>query len=158
VLVFGPCRFTRPFGLVQSIILAWRKLCHDTLYMARKAMFGGDKGRSFQSIVMIIATVLLIISLIIVAIVTLYSRHSKNYPPVISDCPDYWADQSREGNAPGSNCVNVSKIGSKSCADTMDFSTAQYRGSQGLCAKVNWAMGCNQTWDGVTDSARAGSC
>jgi len=116
-------------------------------------MRGG--GGSFQSTVMIIATILLIISLIIVAIITLSSRYSRKFPPVVAECPDYWADMSK-GDA--SECVNINHVGSKSCANKMDFSGAQYRGAQGLCAKANWARNCGLTWDGVTNNPRAGSC
>ena len=119
--------------------------------MAR--MRGG--GSTFQSVVLTVATVLLIISLIIVAIVSWTKQSAKNFPPVVSDCPDYWADMSR-GNA--SHCVNINHIGSKDCHSTMDFSGPEFKGPDGVCGKLAWARQCDQTWDGVTNSSRTKRC
>tara|TARA_B100001057_G_scaffold91960_1_gene88219 strand:+ start:861 stop:1220 length:360 start_codon:yes stop_codon:yes gene_type:complete len=119
--------------------------------MAR--MKGG--GSSFQSVVMTVATVLLILALIIIAIVTWTKQTSKNFPPVVSDCPDYWADMSR-GNA--SNCVNVHHVGNKDCPNQMNFSAPEFRGPDGICGKLAWAQRCQQTWDGVTNSSRTKHC
>ena len=122
--------------------------------MSRFRMRGGE-GKSFQSIVMIVAVVLLIIALIIVAIMTLSAQHSKQFPPVTAECPDYWADMSK---GDGSHCLNINGVGSKQCPKKMDFSGVEFKGAQGLCNKVNWARNCGLTWDGVTNSSKAGSC
>ena len=69
------------------------------------------------------------------------------YPPVISDCPDYWLDRS---DGDGSNCRNLQKLGRTNCAKTMDFSGAYWTGQDGLCNKnkgqnMQFNMGrCNQ--------------
>ena len=119
------------------------------------ARMRGGAGGTFQSVVLTVATVLLIISLIVVAIVTWTKQSAKNFPPVVSECPDYWADMSR-GNA--SNCVNIHHMGNKDCHSRMSFSGPEYRGHDGFCAKLDWARRCEQTWDGVTNSSRAKHC
>jgi hypothetical protein len=100
---------------------------------------------NFQRLVIIIAIVLLIVIFVFTLIILSRSKSSQSWPPVIGDCPDYWIDTS--GN--GSNCVNVKNLGT--CAtETMDFSTSEYTGDQGLCNKYNWANNCGVSWDGIT--------
>ena len=45
---------------------------------------------SFNITVLIVATVLLILGLIIIGFFIVQSLENADYPPVISDCPDYW--------------------------------------------------------------------
>ena len=107
---------------------------------------------SFQSTVMTIATVLLIICLILIGISLYRHKYTEAYPPVVADCPDYWLDES-DGNS--SHCVNSKNLGNDSCAKTMDFSTSAWVGSAGLCNKAKWAKACDLTWDGVTNNTNA---
>lgn len=108
---------------------------------------------SFQKITMIVAIVILIICLTFIGYTLYSSKYNKQYPPVISDCPDYWKDMS-DGDA--SNCVNTQTgLGDPSCATTMDFSGSVWTGDEGLCRKSQWAKKCNLTWDGVTNNANA---
>ena len=104
---------------------------------------------SFQSIVITVATILLIVVLTLIAISLWRGKEDAQYPPVVADCPDYWADMS-DGDA--SNCVNTKSLGEPSCKGPMNFSTAQYTGPSGLCNKQKWAKSCNLTWDGVTNN------
>ena len=104
---------------------------------------------TFQSIVMTIAIILLIISLIIVGISIYNTKYNVMFPPVIANCPDYWQDDS-DGDA--SKCVNVKNLGTCD-VQTMDFSTSMWTGNNGLCNKAKWAKACNLTWDGVTNSS-----
>lgn len=111
---------------------------------------------SFQGIVIIVAILLLIIALILIGLLMAKSKNTEQWPPLIGACPDYWMDTS--GN--GSNCVNVKDLGTPKCNAsvtdlngahlTMDFSTDEYTGDQGLCNKYNWATGCSVSWDGIT--------
>ena len=107
---------------------------------------------NFQRIILILALVLLIISLILIGMVLANSKSSQQWPPMIGDCPDYWIDMS--GN--GAQCVNIKDLGKcsshtgQSQHQTVDFTKAPFTGSNGLCAKYNWATGCNLSWDGIT--------
>lgn len=60
---------------------------------------------TFQSIVLIIAIVLLIICLIIIGVSLANSKKNQVWPPMIGQCPDYWIDLS--GNP---QCLNVCKL------------------------------------------------
>jgi hypothetical protein len=107
---------------------------------------------SFQSTVMTIAIVLLIICLILIGIALYRHKYSNTYPPVVADCPDYWLDESKGDS---SHCVNSKNLGNDSCANTMDFNLSFWTGSDGLCNKSKWAKACDLTWDGVTNNTRA---
>jgi hypothetical protein len=102
---------------------------------------------SFQKIVLLIAIIILVIILVIVGYTLI--RHKKStWPPLIGDCPDYWVDLS--GN--GANCINVKNLGNGNCNQSkhMDFTQPIFSGSNGLCAKYNWANNCGVSWDGIT--------
>ena len=104
---------------------------------------------SFQKYVLIIALVILIVTLLFIGI-SIKTAKKEQWPPLIGDCPDYWIDLS--GN--GAECVNVKDLGT--CKNTshghytMDFTTPEYSGSNGLCAKYTWANKCGLSWDGLT--------
>ena len=55
-------------------------------------------------------------------------------------------------------CVNIKKLGTCNPeSEVMDFNTEPYNNpgesgpDSGMCAKYNWAKGCNITWDGITN-------
>ena len=64
----------------------------------------------FQKTVLIVATVILVLSLIFIGIMIYNSGKSDEiYPPVSATCPDYWLDVS------GVGCKNVHNLGSERC-------------------------------------------
>ncbi len=114
---------------------------------------------TFQSTVMTISVVILIISLTFIGLALYRQKYKSDYPPVIANCPDYWSDNSETGN--GSKCnldpnITLGNL-SQHCVpqnnNGIDFSTAYYSGADGLCNKAKWAKGCNLTWDGISDNA-----
>jgi hypothetical protein len=106
---------------------------------------------TFQSIVMSISVVLLIICLIFIGVLLYKNKYSKKFPPIIANCPDYWLDQSDKNN--GSKCFNAQNLGNGQCAKTMDFSKSAWNGPDGLCAKSKWAKSCDLTWDGIDNNS-----
>ena len=110
---------------------------------------------TFNSIVLQVATVILIILLIVIGLVMHYSAKNAEFPPVISECPDYW-NITRDGSK--TVCKNVLKINpfsvsdNDSCnvVDTVNFSGPS--DNQTICNKYKWAKGCNVLWDGVTNN------
>lgn len=108
---------------------------------------------SFQSTVLYIAVILLIICLIFIGISLYRSKYHKTFPPIMANCPDYWVDLSEKNN--GAKCVNVQNLGNEKCEKTMDFSGSMWAGDAGLCAKSKWAKSCNLTWDGVDNNTEA---
>jgi hypothetical protein len=110
---------------------------------------------NFQFGVLIIATVVLIITLSIIAISFSNIKNDSKYPPVVSDCPDYWIVMS---DTSGNKCMNThADLGNSSCPKIKDFSGPLWLGELGMCAKKTWATSCNLTWDGVTN-ARKNPC
>lgn len=105
---------------------------------------------SFQSSVLYIAIVILIITLLIFGFFIYSSKNDLTYPPVLANCPDYWLDESIKKN--GSNCKNSKNLGKNTCSKIMDFSTSWWSGQRGLCNKSKWAKACNLTWDGITSN------
>jgi len=104
---------------------------------------------SFQHIVMIVATTILIVSLCFIGLALYRQKYKSDYPPIIANCPDYWIDSSGNGAAckPDSN----NPIGS--CTNTMNFTLPSYAGqATGVCNKKKWAASCNLTWDGITNN------
>ena len=106
---------------------------------------------SFQSIVMTTSVIILILSLCLIGLALYRQKYNSDYPPVIANCPDYWIDKSKEGN--GKKCENIKNLGNPACGKEMDFTTAQWSGEAGFCAKSKWAKTCNLTWDGLSDNA-----
>ena len=103
---------------------------------------------NFQNSVLIFASVLLVICLLIFLYIIIKNKYSStnNWPPLVSNCPDYWVDSA--GN--GSNCINSKDLGT--CKEPMNFTVAPYIGDSGACSKYNWATTCGVTWDGITSS------
>jgi hypothetical protein len=100
---------------------------------------------SFQSTLLIIATVILIIILVLFAFSLNAQKKNQKWPPINSECPDYWVDAS--GN--GAKCINTLHLGT--CGDTApDFTQSPYTGVGGTCKKYQWASTCGVSWDGIT--------
>jgi hypothetical protein len=107
---------------------------------------------NFQSTVLLIAVLLLIVCLILIGIALAKSNNIQQWPPLIGNCPDYWVDMSKNG----AQCVNIKNLGTcNSGVSTgqhlqMDFTVAPYVGKNSACSKYKWANGCGITWDGIT--------
>ena len=108
---------------------------------------------SFNSIVMIVAIVMLIISLTMIGIALKNQKNNVTFPPVISDCPDYYTSvKNSEGTDYLCNLYrNLSTNDDTECK-TFDNSHTKFKGVGGLCEKKKWANKCGVTWDGVTNN------
>lgn len=105
---------------------------------------------TFQNIVLIAATTILIISLCFIGLSLYNQKYKADYPPIIANCPDYWIDSS--GN--GSQCKQDSNNPIGTCSGPMDFTAPEWAGQdRGICSKYKWAKSCNLTWDGITNNA-----
>ena len=117
---------------------------------------------SFNITVLIVATVLLILGLIIIGFFIVQSLENADYPPVISDCPDYWK-VAYDGCA-NKICINTSiNSGTFIPADTSKctiypvtpFNATGTSDDDMICAKHKWSKQCNIHWDGITNNAQA---
>tara|TARA_R110002012_G_scaffold132379_1_gene285250 strand:- start:1247 stop:1612 length:366 start_codon:yes stop_codon:yes gene_type:complete len=112
---------------------------------------------NFQKIVASIAIVIFIILMIFIASVLYNNKYGVQFPPTVSECPDYWIDRQTTGNVGDMDsetkqtCVNTKNLGNKSCDKTMDFTGDFWQGSTGDCNKYKWARACDLTWDGITN-------
>jgi uncharacterized protein YxeA len=111
---------------------------------------------NFHKIVLTMATFILIVSLIALAIFFSKAMFEDSFPPVVSDCPDYW-DVERDEND-NLTCVNNSTInrgkGSEECnnKNIEFFNINGSNSNQQLCTKKKWAQDCKIAWDGITNN------
>tara|TARA_B100000902_G_C26901558_1_gene712354 strand:+ start:236 stop:592 length:357 start_codon:yes stop_codon:yes gene_type:complete len=112
---------------------------------------------SFQQTVVVVALVILVICLIVIGISLYNNKYEGIYPPVASQCPDYYVDVGESGSAKCSppSSIDLGITSASSCTGTIDFSQSPYTGANGTCAKQQWANTCGITWDGVTNNAEA---
>lgn len=105
---------------------------------------------SFQIIIIVIMILLLIVCLTIIGM-TLKKGGTAN-ERIIPQCPDYWLmDPS------GNSCRNVKQLGT--CQqETMDFSISPFVGTDGTCAKYNWATKCGLAWENITYGVSKSPC
>ena len=114
----------------------------------------------FEKKVLIIAGIILVVSLVLVLIFILMSKGNQKYPPVESECPDYW--ELGQNPTQGANqklvCKNVKGLGEgwsgQSTEETIDPDSREFQGVDGLCNKQNWARQHNVTWEGVTEPTK----
>ena len=119
---------------------------------------------TFQKTVIMVATVLLILSLLVIGIALYRHRQHEVFPPVIANCPDYWDDVTPDNNSSGTVCKNMGinpspsrsrNSGSLSCpgkGGVQTFHSSMWRGKSGICRKAEWAEQCGVYWDGVTNT------
>jgi len=105
---------------------------------------------TFQKIVVIIAIICLIAALIFVGYAMYQKQYDVKFPPVSSQCPDYWTAKDKK-------CFNTKHLGS--CATgkdaSVDFNTKFFQGHNGACRKANWAKRCGVSWDGISNNTHA---
>ena len=106
----------------------------------------------FKKIVLMTSVILLILTLVVVGVALYNQKYNSVFPPVVSDCPDYWENTSSTNP---SYCEDVKNLAKDKCAKSIDFSQYPFTGNDGLCNKSKWAKGCGITWDGVTNNSDA---
>lgn len=111
----------------------------------------------FNKIVLTVATVVLIIMLVLLGIFLSKSMFEDGYPPIITDCPDYWDISNNNGTK---SCVDILKInsgkGTNYCNRIFtDLFDKQYSKDESICKKKEWAKDCKVSWDGITNNNKA---
>ena len=106
---------------------------------------------SFQSIMLIIAGIFLVLTLIMFGIALYNKKFSDAYPPVKPECPDYWSFE-KDGSEQ-TYCINNKNLGNSNCSKKINFNIGEYVGHQGECNKQKWAKRCNVEWDGITNNS-----
>ena len=115
----------------------------------------------FNKTVLLIASVLLILALIIIGFVIVKNVQNSSYPPIISDCPDYWdvSYDSNKNKICRSNSINTG-VAANSSNNCRNYPVELFKASgtstnDMICEKSNWAKKCNIQWDGITNNSKA---
>jgi len=107
---------------------------------------------NFQKKVIIAGFIILLIILLGVGATSKYGT-DEQWPPIVSDCPDYWT---LKGTKESPMCINTRNLGTCSSTEgkkhsTMDFSKYPFNDEvTGTCSKYKWATACGVSWDGLT--------
>ena len=104
---------------------------------------------TFQSNVIIIATIILIGLLIFIGFSLKKNKTKTKFPPVLAECPDYWDSYDNK-------CSNIHSLGTCNFDEPKDFTNNIYIGDSGDCEKYKWAKNCGVSWDGITN--KTGIC
>ena len=114
---------------------------------------------TFNKSVLFISTILLIIGLIIIANFIIKNKSTEVYPPVVSDCPDYWdVDYDNQGKKHCKNNTYINDGRSTAICRSYPHALFSTNGSSPddiLCEKYKWAKDCNIHWDGITNNPSA---
>jgi hypothetical protein len=112
----------------------------------------------FNKTVLMVASILLILGLIIIGIIIVRSLGEEVFPPVVTDCPDYWSVTYNAANEVicKNNQIN-SGYAKDTCRNypTSRFSVNGTSEADKLCEKSKWAKDCNIHWDGITNNPKA---
>ena len=95
---------------------------------------------SFQKTVLIIALIVLSVMLFFIALAMKGLKKSQEYPPEVSECPDYWTKKT---------------VGDKMvCSPSLGKNTSGGNGCEhydGTKEKDLFAQDCGIQWDGLTN-------
>ena len=104
---------------------------------------------SFQKTVLVTASVILIISLIVIALILKIAKSNTKYPPEIGVCPDYFLPKSLNV------CSNPKNLG-KNLGDEVTFDGDKACGGDcnknNLLARCRWSKLNGVQWDGITNT------
>jgi hypothetical protein len=114
---------------------------------------------NFNRTVLLVASVLLILGLIIIGFFIVKSVEDSAYPPIISDCPDYWNvsyDSVTQSKKCQNNSIN-SGVNTTRCRNypLSEFTATGTSVNDVICAKNKWAKSCNIQWDGISNNSKA---
>jgi hypothetical protein len=115
----------------------------------------------FYTIVLSIAVCLLIIILTFIGIKMAYNRRSGNgknqFPPIYSECPDYWTADS-QGNCIVNSLNTPNSVITTSTPGYISQNQINFQdkgwstmGKTRQCALKDWVNKYNVTWDGITN-------
>jgi len=82
------------------------------------------------------------------------------YPPIISDCPDYWNveyDSVTGKKKCTNNSINSGYNTTNKCRvyPITQFNATGTSVDDMVCAKYKWSKDCNIHWDGITNNSQA---
>ena len=113
---------------------------------------------SFNTMVLNVAIVILIITLIFIGVIINNSIRGEDiqFPPVVGTCPDYWTAQiDSSSNVTCNNTLYLGKdvpvpLPNSNTPSCVSFTSPLDVPTE--CAKYRLANSCGITWDGVTNN------
>ena len=109
----------------------------------------------FNKTILFSAIIILIILLIVIGTMLSNAMFNASYPPIISDCPDYWDISLNSDNQ--INCINYTRqnrgIGESDIYPISTFNIGNE--DDKICAKYKWAKENKISWDGITNNNKA---
>lgn len=115
---------------------------------------------SFKYTTLVVAITILVVALFVIGMSIRKSMKNTGWPPVISDCPDFWKfdDTTNEcvnindlGNADDIACPNYPTANYNTC-ERFDFSShSKFSGANNKCEKQKWSDALGLKWDGITN-------
>lgn len=123
----------------------------------------------FNTLVLNIAIIILILSLVVVGIILYFSIQNSTFPPFDTQCPTYYKldpsgvecrfDTTTYGSSSGrTNYPSLAVPPSNTNCNPVPVSTFYgngYSRDEILCSKNRWAKSCGVFWDGVTNNQDA---
>jgi len=115
---------------------------------------------NYNKTVLVVASVLLILGLVIIGFFITSTQKNSSYPPVISDCPDYWDVGYDTSNKKTCTARTINVGPASASADCRSYPVASFNVSGTsdnaiICEKNKWAKRCNIHWDGITNNSQA---
>ena len=104
---------------------------------------------NFQKIVIIIAIILLILALAFIATAITNDKKNTQFPPVISECPDYW-----KHNVEKNVCENEHNLGKELNGSKIKELNLNVLNKLTLCDKLRASNNYNISWDGITNNPK----
>lgn len=104
---------------------------------------------SFQTIVLGIAIIFLIIILVFIGYSLSSSKSAKTWPPKVVNCPDYWTETETETESASENTITCN-ANSDNNTGTYIITTYNYDKTNSLCEKYKWANQYKIAWDGIS--------
>ena len=86
---------------------------------------------------------------------TMASTEAVKYPPIMSECPDYYRKEATGCVSKISDITNLDACKSVDFNDTTVFTNNGNSGmgpDSAICEKKNWAINCGVNWDGITNN------
>jgi hypothetical protein len=96
-----------------------------------------------------IISIFMLLMILILSIIV-YNETSRNmkdveFPPFVSNCPDFWKENS------DGICRNKHNLGNTPVKFSVDPGNRDWEGAIGNCKKYKWANNHGLTWDGITN-------
>jgi|TARA_B110001450_G_scaffold252195_1_gene273483 hypothetical protein len=108
---------------------------------------------NFQKIVLVISIILLIVAMGFIATAIINQNHIVDFPPVISECPDYWSH-----NVEQNKCINDRELGEYIDNQKLNEFGINDSNYATMCSKKNMMENYKLSWDGITNNPKLDNC